>query len=170
MSKVKTAKAKTTEAPVVNITTPVVNVTENTQPQVAEGTAETKQLGRPANPDSNRQKQLAARQAAIEAGNAPKRGRKPVEGSARQAKLARQAELRAAGLLTGKKGRPVVPGSKHQEKIAARQAMIAANGGVPMKPGRPPYTAEQKAAAKAIADAKKAEAKAAAAVVVAPVE
>ena len=163
MKKNETAKAKKTvnksETPVVVM--PVVE-TPVAQPQVsADATTEVKPLGRPANPNSKRQQKLAERQAAIEAGNGPKRGRKAVEGSKRQLKLAEQAEKRAAGLLTGKRGRPVVPGSKHQEKIAAQQAMIAANGGVPRKPGRPTYTAEQKAEANALKAAKKAEAKAA---------
>ena len=131
----------------------------NEQPQVSSDVNTAKSLGRPANPSSARQQKAAARQAAIDAGSPITRGRKPVEGSKRQIKLAKQAELRASGLLTGKRGRPVVPGSKHQASLAEKQAMINANGGVPRMQGRPKYTAEQAAAAKAIKDAAKAAAK-----------
>lgn len=160
------SKTKTVKKADVLDAVEAVPVIEISQPQVAETTV-VKKLGRPAVPDSKRQMKIAEREAAIAAGNAPTRGRKPVEGSKRQIEMARKAELRAAGVLTGLRGRPTNPESKHAKAIAEKQARIADNGGVPMKPGRPKYTAEQKAAADAIKAAKKADEKAAKAAAIA---
>lgn len=60
-------------------------------------------------------------------------GRPVVAGSARQLKLAEQAEKRAKGEL--KRGRPVVSNSARQQKLAERAAKLAA--GLEIKPGRP---------------------------------
>lgn len=131
-------------------TTTVVEKAPVMQPQVsAENAGEKKKLGRPVVPNSTRQIEMAKKQALRDAGLL-KRGRKANPESKRQERLAILEEKRKAGLLTGKRGRPTIPDSPHQQKIAEKQARIDANGGVPMKPGRPPYTAEQKAAAAAI--------------------
>lgn len=63
-----------------------------------------------------------------------KRGRPTVEGSARQAKLAKQAAKLANG-ETISRGRPSNPESKRQARLAAQQAKVAA--GFEIKPGRP---------------------------------
>lgn len=154
-----TRKSKTTTAKKADVLdavesqpapTPITTeVTETTQPQVStEGEAVvTKKLGRPPVPGSKRQLAIAEREAKLASGEL-KRGRKANPDSKRQARIKHLAEMKEKGLLTGKKGRPVVPGSKHQQKLAEKQARIDANGGVPMKPGRPKMTDEQKAAAK----------------------
>lgn len=132
-----------------------VELTPVSQPQVAtEATTEVKKLGRPIVEGSARQKAIAEREAKLAAGEL-KRGRKAKPDSKRQQKLAERAEKLAAGLLTGKRGRPVDPNSPHQQKLSEKQARIDANGGVPLKPGRPKMTDEEKAAAKAKAEAAK---------------
>lgn len=137
-----------------------VDEISTSQPQVTNEETTVKSLGRPVVPGSKRQQQIAAKQAAIAAGNPPHRGRKADPNSKRQIRLAELEEKKAAGLLTGERGRPVNPNSKHQQALAEKQARIDANGGEVPKPGRPPYTAEQKAAAEAAKAAKIAEQKA----------
>lgn len=95
---------------------------------------ETKKLGRPVDVNSERQKRLAEKEALKQSGVVIKRGRPVVEGSKNQEKLNRRFELAAAGLLTGKRGRPVNPNSPRQQ----RMNMLAekrANG--TLKLGRP---------------------------------
>jgi hypothetical protein len=60
-------------------------------------------------------------------------GRPPVPGSTRQQKIAEREERIANGTL--KKGRPVSGVSKRQQKMLEREARIAS--GIPIKPGRP---------------------------------
>lgn len=108
--------------------------------------------GRPVDPNSTRQIELALK-AQLRAEGKLNRGRPSVPGSARQLREAEKAIKRAKGELTGERGRPVVPGSARQEKVAKLKEKE--NAGLPILPGRPPYTAEQKAAS----DAKKAEKK-----------
>jgi len=86
-------------------------------PIVAE-TVDSNRAGRPVNPESKRQQQLAAK---------------------------------AAG-ATGKLGRPKVEGSINSIREAARAEKLAAGGEI--KRGRPAYSAEEKAAAKAAKKAK----------------
>lgn len=111
MSKTKTlesveaAQAKKAAKKAVNAqTAPVVEGTEKVEvPGVATATV-TKQLGRPANPESARQKRindLAARRAAGDL----KLGRPVDPTSPRQIELAKKAADKAAG-IGGKKGRP----------------------------------------------------------------
>lgn len=102
-------------------------------------TVETKKLGRPVNPNSERQKRLAEKQALIENGVQIKRGRPVVEGSKNQEKMARRAELAQAGLLTGKRGRPSNPESKRQKRLVELE-MKRANG--TLKLGRPKKVVE----------------------------
>ena len=63
-----------------------------------------------------------------------KRGRPIVEGSKNQQKLTRRSELATAGLLTGKRGRPVDPSSPRQQRMQMLQEKRA-NG--TLKLGRP---------------------------------
>ena len=77
-----------------------------------------KALGRPANPESARQKKIADREAKRANGEL-KRGRPAVAGSKRQAVLAARAEKIAAG-TTLSKGRPVNPNSRRQQALAAQ--------------------------------------------------
>jgi len=92
-----------------------------------------KQLGRPANPDSVRQKRIADLEARRASGSL-KKGRPVIATSKRQALLAKRAEVIAAnGSL--KKGRPVVGTSKRQSTLAEREAKRAA--GIEVKKGRP---------------------------------
>jgi hypothetical protein len=95
---------------------------------------ETVQLGRPVNPNSERQKRLAELEAKRNNGEL-KRGR-PVNGtSVRQARL---AELAAKAEMNGgsvKRGRPVNGESERQKRLAERNAK--AEAGAVIKRGRP---------------------------------
>lgn len=95
---------------------------------------ETKQLGRPVNPNSVRQQRLAELEAKRNNGEL-KRGR-PVNGtSVRQARL---AELAAKAELNGgviKRGRPSNGESERQKRLAERAAKAAS--GIEIKRGRP---------------------------------
>ena len=93
-----------------------------------------KALGRPANPESARQKKIADREAKRAAGEL-KRGRPAVAGSKRQAVLAARAEKVAAG-GTLSKGRPVNVNSKRQQALAAKTS------GAEVKRGRPSRNSE----------------------------
>ena len=95
---------------------------------------ETKKLGRPVNPTSERQKRLAEKEALKASGVEIKRGRPVIEGSKNQQKLNRRFELVAAGVATGKRGRPVNPNSPRQQRISML-AEKRANG--TLKLGRP---------------------------------
>lgn len=95
---------------------------------------ETKKLGRPVNPNSARQKQLAEKAELKASGVEIKRGRPVVEGSKNQMKLERRNKLAEAGLLTGKRGRPVNPESVRQKRVAELE-LKRANG--TLKLGRP---------------------------------
>ena len=95
---------------------------------------ETKKLGRPVNPNSARQKQLAEKAELKASGVEIKRGRPVVEGSKNQMKLERRNKLAEAGLLTGKRGRPVNPESTRQKRVAELE-LKRANG--TLKLGRP---------------------------------
>lgn len=118
-----------------------------------------KQLGRPTNPTSKRQIELAEKaekralglvkrgrpidptsKHAIEKVNkgesTGKRGRPVVEGSKHhQAIQEKQAKIAAGWVTTGQRGRPVVSDSDRQRKIAERLEKIAQ--GFQIKPGRP---------------------------------
>lgn len=72
--------------------------------ETTETTVAVKAKGRPANPESARQKKIAERNAKREAGML-KRGRPTVEGSKRQATIAAREAKKAAGIEI-KKGRP----------------------------------------------------------------
>ena len=77
-----------------------------------------------------------------------KRGRPTVEGSARQAKLAKQAAKIAAGGSISR-GRPANPESKRQARLNAQEARKAA--GIEIKVGRPKVAKNIEAAAEAVA-------------------
>lgn len=127
--KVKNTPAKaveTVETAEINVVAPAVTAQQTTE--------EKPQLGRPVNPNSERQKRLKE----IEEKRAQgliKRGRPVVEGSAHQQKLAAQAERRAANGGTARRGRPVDPNSPRQQRLAEVEAKKAA--GVEIKRGRP---------------------------------
>ena len=81
---------------------------------------ETKQLGRPTNPNSARQKRIQERLAKKEAGLL-KRGRPVIEGSKRQITLkVREEKVNNGGVL--KRGRPVNPNSKRQVELAKKNS------------------------------------------------
>jgi hypothetical protein len=77
-----------------------------------------------------------------------RRGRPTVEGSARQAKLAKQAAKIAAGGSISR-GRPSNPESKRQARLNAQEARKAA--GVEIKVGRPKVDKNIEAAAEVAA-------------------
>ena len=81
-------------------------------------TTETKQIGRPANPNSARQMKIQERLAKKEAGLL-KRGRPVIEGSERQEVLAKRNEKVSNGIEL-KKGRPVNPNSKRQMELSKK--------------------------------------------------
>jgi hypothetical protein len=131
-NKVKTTKTKavqTVDAAEINVVAPAV------AEQTPAAATETKpQLGRPVNPESERQKRLRE----IEEKRAQgliKRGRPVKEGSAHQQKLAAQAARREANGGEARRGRPVDPNSPRQQRLAAQAAKVAA--GAVIKPGRP---------------------------------
>lgn len=84
---------------------------------------ETKQLGRPVNPESKRQQRIAELEAKRAAGMC-KRGRPTVAGSKRQEVLAAREAKRAAG-IEPKRGRPVNPESKRQQELASKGTVSA---------------------------------------------
>lgn len=81
------------------------------------------QLGRPADPNSKRQKLLQERAVLREAGLL-KRGRPVVEGCKRQETLAKR-EAKIASGATLQKGRPVDPTSKRQLELQAKAERAA---------------------------------------------
>lgn len=81
-------------------------------------TTETKQLGRPTNPNSVRQQKIQERLAKKEAGLL-KRGRPVIEGSKRQETLAKRSEKLSNGIEL-KRGRPINPESKRQTALAKK--------------------------------------------------
>ena len=81
-------------------------------------TTETKQIGRPSNPNSARQMKIQERLAKKEAGLL-KRGRPVIEGSKRQEVLAKRNEKISNGIALAK-GRPVNPNSKRQIELAKK--------------------------------------------------
>jgi len=85
-------------------------------------TTETKQIGRPANPNSARQKKIQDRLAKKEAGTL-KRGRPVIEGSKRQEVLAKRNEKVSNGIEL-KKGRPINVNSKRQVELAKKMAEV----------------------------------------------
>jgi hypothetical protein len=85
-------------------------------------TTETKQIGRPANPNSARQKKIQDRLAKQEAGLL-KRGRPVIEGSKRQEVLAKRNEKVSNGIEL-KKGRPVNVNSKRQVELAKKAEKV----------------------------------------------
>jgi len=104
---------------------------------VAETVAEVKQLGRPVDPNSERQKRLAELEAKRVNGEL-RRGR-PVNGtSERQKRLAEMAARAAANGGTVKRGRPSNGDSERQKRLAERAAKAAS--GVEIKRGRPAMT------------------------------
>ena len=104
---------------------------------VAETVAEVKQLGRPVDPNSERQKRLAELEAKRSNGEL-RRGR-PVNGtSERQKRLAEMAARAAANGGTVKRGRPSNGDSERQKRLAERAAKAAS--GVEIKRGRPAMT------------------------------
>ena len=127
-TKKATKVVQTVEAAEINVATPAV------VEQAAATTEAKPQLGRPVNPESERQKRLRE----IEEKRAQgliKRGRPVVEGSAHQQKLAAQAERKAANGGEARRGRPVDPNIPRQQRPAAMAAKAAA--GVEIKRGRP---------------------------------
>lgn len=103
-------------------------------PAITEPTTEKPQLGRPVNPNSERQKRLAEI-AEKRAQGLIKRGRPVVEGSAHQQKLKAQAERKEANGGEARRGRPVDPNSPRQQRLREAEAKKAA--GVEIKRGRP---------------------------------
>ncbi len=101
-------------------------------------------LGRPVNPSSNRQIELA-KKAELRAQGLIKRGRPVVEGSKNAAIKAARAEKIANG-ETLRKGRPVNNNSKRQQRIAELAARKA-NG--TFKLGRPKMSVTIEVPAKA---------------------
>jgi hypothetical protein len=93
--------------------------TVNVEPTTATATVdEPKVLGRPVNPNSDRQKRLAEMEARKTAmGGYIPLGRPKVEGSKRQQKLAEQAARKSDPNYVPAKGRPKMT---EEEKIAAR--------------------------------------------------
>jgi hypothetical protein len=85
-------------------------------------TTETKQIGRPANPNSARQKKIQDRLAKKEAGTL-KRGRPVIEGSKRQEVLAKRNEKVSNGIEL-KKGRPINVNSKRQVELAKKAEKV----------------------------------------------
>jgi len=85
-------------------------------------TTETKQIGRPANPNSARQKKIQDRLAKKEAGLL-KRGRPVIEGSKRQEVLAKRNEKVSNGIEL-KKGRPINVNSKRQVELAKKAEKV----------------------------------------------
>jgi hypothetical protein len=81
-------------------------------------TTETKQKGRPANPNSARQMKIQDRNAKREAGLL-KRGRPVIEGSKRQEIIKKRNEKVSNGIEL-KKGRPVNVNSKRQVALAKK--------------------------------------------------
>lgn len=81
---------------------------------------ETKQLGRPVNPNSARQQRIQDRLAKQEQGLL-KRGRPVVEGSKRQLTLKVRSEKVSNGVEL-KRGRPVNPNSKRQIELAKKNS------------------------------------------------
>ena len=77
-----------------------------------------------------------------------KRGRPSVEGSARQAKLAKQAAKIAAGGSISR-GRPANPESKRQARLNAQEARRAS--GIEIKVGRPKVAKNIEATAEVVA-------------------
>ena len=95
---------------------------------------EVKQLGRPVNPNSERQQRLAELEAKRANGEL-RRGR-PVNGtSERQKRLAEMADRAAANGGIVKRGRPSNGDSERQKRLAERAAKAAS--GVEIKRGRP---------------------------------
>lgn len=84
-------------------------------PAVATTAPATTKRGRPSNPNSARQTRIAA-QAQKRAAGLLHKGRPVTEGSARQIRLKTIAEKRAAGTL--RKGRPTDTNSARQQKMA----------------------------------------------------
>lgn len=87
-----------------------------------------KKPGRPVNPNSERQKRLAEKQALIDAGHVAKRGRPVNPDSARQKRLAEQAARAEANGGVVKRGRPVNPNSERQKRLRAQLEQMIAQG------------------------------------------
>lgn len=137
-----TAPVNTVEAAEINVVAPVVAEPTPAAPTAA--TEEKPQLGRPVNPNSERQKRLAE-EAEKRAQGLIKRGRPVVEGSAHQQKLAAQQERKEANGGVARRGRPIDPNSPRQQREAAKAAKIAA--GEEIKRGRPAFDKTNNAAA-----------------------
>ncbi len=138
-NKAKATSKKATATKKVEAVEPQIQVI-NEAPVVAAETKpveEVKQLGRPTNPESARQKRLAEAEAKRAAGLI-KRGRPVIEGSAHQKKLAEQAKRKEENGGEARRGRPVNPTSPRQMRLAAAAAKIAA--GEVIKRGRPEGT------------------------------
>lgn len=127
-------KVKNTEAKAVQtVETAEIKVVAPAVTTVA-ATEEKPQLGRPVNPNSERQKRLNEI-AEKRAQGLIKRGRPVIEGSAHQQKLAAQAERREMNGGEARRGRPVDPNSPRQQRLAEMKAKQEA--GVEIKRGRP---------------------------------
>lgn len=94
----------------------------------------TPQLGRPVNPNSRRQQELALK-AERRALGLVKRGRPIVEGSKRQAELEAKMERLANNGGVVRRGRPINGESKRQQLLNARAELAAL--GIVRTPGRP---------------------------------
>lgn len=131
-AKTKNQKVQTVEAAEIKVVAqPEIVEQPATAPAPAE---EVKQLGRPVNPNSERQKRLAEI-AEKRTQGLIKRGRPVVEGSAHQLKLKAQAERKEANGGQARRGRPVDPNSPRQQRLAEIAAKKAA--GMEIKRGRP---------------------------------
>ena len=85
-------------------------------------TTETKQIGRPSNPNSARQKKIQERLEKREAGLL-KKGRPVIEGSKRQETLKKREEKVSNGIEL-KRGRPVNVNSKRQVELAKKAEKV----------------------------------------------
>jgi len=94
----------------------------------------TPQLGRPVNPNSRRQQELAAKMERRALGLV-KRGRPVVEGSKRQQELDAKMERMIINGGVVRRGRPVNGESKRQQLLNARAELAAL--GIVRAPGRP---------------------------------
>lgn len=119
-----------------------VTTTQPVDAEIQQKLAELKlPLGRPANPNSARQKRIKELEAKRKAGKL-KLGRPTVKNSARQKKLAKIVKLKASGVEI-KRGRPSNPNSANAIKAKKKAEALAA--GIVNKKGRPsnPNSARQ---------------------------
>ena len=127
-NKAQTKKVETVET--ANIA--VVEQAQATAP--VQQVEEKPQLGRPVNPNSERQQRLK-KEAELRAAGLLKRGRPVVEGSKHQQKLAEQAKRREENGGVARRGRPTDPNSPRQQRL--KEATERKAAGLVNGPGRP---------------------------------